>query len=68
MYFKARNGTFTRVQQFENGGLKQRGGMTVYYIAPYDGVSNVTAFKPVSNYNIIVLIRDSAQFISQKEA
>jgi hypothetical protein len=24
--------------------------MTVYYIPPYDGVSNVTAFKPVSPY------------------
>lgn len=48
LYYRARNGTFKRVQQFENGGLRQRGGMTVYYIAPYDGVSNVTAFKPVS--------------------
>jgi hypothetical protein len=48
LYFRARNGTFKRVQQFENGGLRQRGGMTVYYIPPYDGVSNVTAFKPVS--------------------
>jgi hypothetical protein len=25
--------------------------MTVYYIPPYDGVSNVTAFKPVSTLN-----------------
>lgn len=24
------------------------GGQTVYYIPPYDGVTNVTAFKPVS--------------------
>jgi hypothetical protein len=47
LYFRARNGTYKRVQQFENGGLHQRGGMTVYYIPPYDGVSNVTAFKPV---------------------
>ncbi|KAF2274689.1 uncharacterized protein EI97DRAFT_96981 [Westerdykella ornata] len=46
LYFRARNGTFRRVQQFENEGLRQRGGMTVYYIPPYDGVSNVTAFKP----------------------
>lgn len=49
VYYRARNGTFKRVSQFENGGLKQNGGITVYYIPPYDGVSNVTAFKPVSN-------------------
>ncbi|KAF2864978.1 hypothetical protein BDV95DRAFT_632609 [Massariosphaeria phaeospora] len=47
LYYRApQNGTYKRVQQFENGGLRQRGGMTVYYIAPYDGVSNVTAFTP----------------------
>ncbi|KAF2469766.1 uncharacterized protein BDR25DRAFT_227470 [Lindgomyces ingoldianus] len=46
LYYKARNGTFKRVQQFENGGLRQNGGITVYYIPPYDGISNVTAFKP----------------------
>ncbi|RYN32842.1 hypothetical protein AA0113_g2373 [Alternaria arborescens] len=46
LYFRAQNGTYKRVQQFPNGGLNQRGGMTVYYIPPYDGVSNVTAFKP----------------------
>jgi hypothetical protein len=47
MYFRAQNGTFKRVQQQANLGLVQRGGMTVYYIPPYDGVSKVTAFKPV---------------------
>jgi hypothetical protein len=47
MYFRAQNGTFKRVQQYANLGLVQRGGMTVYYIPPYDGVSKVTAFKPV---------------------
>jgi hypothetical protein len=32
-----------------NLGLeKQRGGMTVYYTAPYDKKTRVTAFKPVS--------------------
>ncbi|ORY09841.1 hypothetical protein BCR34DRAFT_625552 [Clohesyomyces aquaticus] len=46
LYYRARNGTYKRVQQFENGGLRQNGGITVYYIPPYDGVSNVTAFKP----------------------
>ncbi|KAH8662806.1 hypothetical protein BGZ60DRAFT_454444 [Tricladium varicosporioides] len=46
LYYKARNGTFKRVSQFPNEGLKQNGGITVYYIPPYDGVSNVTAFKP----------------------
>ena len=48
LYYQARNGSFKRVPQFENGGLKQNGGMTVDYIPPYDGVSNVTAFTPVS--------------------
>ncbi|KAF2737207.1 hypothetical protein EJ04DRAFT_561842 [Polyplosphaeria fusca] len=46
LYYRARNGTFKRVEQFPNGGLTQRGGMTVYYIPPYDQVSNVTAFSP----------------------
>ncbi|PMD38709.1 hypothetical protein L207DRAFT_597311 [Hyaloscypha variabilis F] len=46
MYYRARNGTYKRVAQFPNGGLKQNGGITVYYIPPYDGVTNVTTFKP----------------------
>ncbi|KAF2677658.1 hypothetical protein K458DRAFT_319187 [Lentithecium fluviatile CBS 122367] len=46
LYFRARNGTYKRVPQVSNGGLHQDGGMTVYYIPPYDGVSNVTAFTP----------------------
>lgn len=48
LYCRARNGTFKRVPQMTNGNLEQRGGITVYYITPYDGVSNVTAFTPVS--------------------
>jgi hypothetical protein len=47
LYFRAQNGTYQRVQQYPNLGLNQRGGMTVYYIPPYDGISKVTAFKPV---------------------
>jgi hypothetical protein len=50
LYFRAQNGTFKRVQQYANLGLVQRGGMTVYYIPPYDGVSSVTAFKPVRTF------------------
>jgi hypothetical protein len=46
LYYRARNGTYRRVAQFPNEGLTQNGGITVYYIPPYDGVSNVTAFKP----------------------
>ncbi|KAF2117117.1 hypothetical protein BDV96DRAFT_611661 [Lophiotrema nucula] len=46
LYYRAANGSYKRVEQFPNGNLVQRGGMTVYYIPPYDGVSNVTAFKP----------------------
>ncbi len=48
LYYQARNKTFKRVSQFPNEGLTQNGGITVYYIPPYDGVSNVTAFKQVS--------------------
>ncbi|CAJ2510940.1 Uu.00g065650.m01.CDS01 [Anthostomella pinea] len=46
LYFRARNGTFHRVPQFPNVGLRGVGGVTVYYIPPYDGVTNVTAFQP----------------------
>ncbi|KAK0752844.1 hypothetical protein B0T18DRAFT_433801 [Schizothecium vesticola] len=46
MYFKARNGTYKRVPQLPNEGLTGKGGITVYYIPPYDGVTRVTAFKP----------------------
>lgn len=48
LYFKARNGTYKRVPQMANQGLQQTGGLTVYYIPPYDGKTKVTAFKPVS--------------------
>jgi hypothetical protein len=48
MYFRSRNGTLKRVSQMANAGLNgQNGGMTIYYIAPYDGRTNVTAFRPV---------------------
>ncbi|KAK4168251.1 hypothetical protein QBC43DRAFT_360058 [Cladorrhinum sp. PSN259] len=46
MYFRARNGSFTRVQQLPNEGLKGNGGITIYYIAPSDKKAVVTAFKP----------------------
>ncbi|GAP93454.2 hypothetical protein SAMD00023353_12400110 [Rosellinia necatrix] len=45
MYFRARNGTYRRVPQFANVGLRAVGGVTVYYIPPYDGRTNVTAFR-----------------------
>lgn len=45
MYFRARNGTYKRVPQSVSQGLTARGGITVYYIPPYDG-KKVTAFKP----------------------
>ncbi|KAI1169702.1 hypothetical protein F4777DRAFT_192536 [Nemania sp. FL0916] len=45
MYFRARNGTYKRVPQFANVGLRADGGITVYYIPHYDGKTNVTAFK-----------------------
>lgn len=47
LYFRARNGTLIRVPQFANQYLEGAdGGMTIYYIDPYDG-SSVTAFAPV---------------------
>lgn len=48
LYFRARNGTFKRVPQMVNLGLEAGGneGITVYYIPPYDGVTQVTAPKP----------------------
>ncbi|KAI1635203.1 hypothetical protein F4809DRAFT_461748 [Biscogniauxia mediterranea] len=46
LYFRARNGTYKRVPQFPNVGLRSVGGITVYYIPPYDGETKVTAFKP----------------------
>ncbi|KAB5528084.1 hypothetical protein GE09DRAFT_412881 [Coniochaeta sp. 2T2.1] len=45
LYFRARNGTYKRVPQGVSEGLKADGGITVYYIPPYDG-KKVTAFKP----------------------
>lgn len=48
LYFRARNGTFHRVNQKPNVGFEQAtGGMTVYYSSSYNG-GKVTAFKPVS--------------------
>jgi len=46
LYFRARNGSFTRVPQFSSQGIKANGGILVYYIPPYDGKTKVTAFKP----------------------
>jgi hypothetical protein len=49
LYFRSRNGTLKRVPQMGNQFLEQaNGGMTVYYIQPYDGRTKVTAFKPAS--------------------
>ncbi|OCL06268.1 hypothetical protein AOQ84DRAFT_399102 [Glonium stellatum] len=46
MYFRARNGTYKRVPTFANQFLEPaNGGLTVYYIPPYDNKTPVTAFK-----------------------
>lgn len=47
VFFRAKNGSFKRVPQMVNLGLRGKGGVTVYYIPPYDGKTKVTAFKPV---------------------
>jgi len=46
LYFRARNGTYRRVPQFPNQGLRGNGGITVYYIAQQDKSKKVTAFQP----------------------
>lgn len=46
LFFRARNGTYKRVQQFPNLFLEGNGGITVYYIPSPDAETNVTAFKP----------------------
>jgi hypothetical protein len=46
LYFRARNGTFKRVPQAPNQGLRGNGGITVYYIPSSDTGTKVTAFKP----------------------
>ena len=56
LYFRARNGSFKRVGQAENLYLNQTGGFTVYYIPPYDGKTNVTAFRPVRILIPIILL------------
>lgn len=46
LFFKARNGTYHRVQQIPNVGFEDgTGGVTLYYAYPDDGRS-VTAFPP----------------------
>lgn len=45
LYFRARNGTYKRVPQLPNQGLKGNGGITVYYIPPL-GQNKTTAFRP----------------------
>jgi hypothetical protein len=53
MFFKAKNGTYTRVPQVGNGGpqgsLVNKGGLDVYYIPS----GKTTAFKPVSHQHQI---------------
>jgi hypothetical protein len=66
LFFRHRNGSFHRVPLMANLGLeKQRGGMTVYYTAPYDKKTKVTAFKPVSTSSLLTLSLFST---SQKNA
>jgi len=45
LYFRARNGSFTRVPQAVSQGLRGAGGITIYY-TPGNNRNKVTAFKP----------------------
>ena len=51
LYFKARNGSYKRVQQYPNALLGSlTGGMTVYYMQQdfnSNGKQKITSFKPV---------------------
>lgn len=61
LYFRARNGTFHRVNQKPNVGFEQAtGGMTVYYSSSYNG-GKVTAFKPVSRFKLIPCYKGRAR-------
>ncbi|KAH8594064.1 hypothetical protein B0O99DRAFT_652947 [Bisporella sp. PMI_857] len=47
LYFRARNGTFKRVNQLANQNLAAaEGGMTVYYVSPDNRTSSIRAFRP----------------------
>lgn len=47
LYFRGRDGSFRRVPQMSGQFLDgSNGGMTIYYIPPYDGQTRVTAFRP----------------------
>jgi hypothetical protein len=46
LYFRARNGTYKRVPQFQVQGLTGNGGITVYYIPDILNKTDVTAFRP----------------------
>ncbi|KAK4183332.1 hypothetical protein QBC35DRAFT_443578 [Podospora australis] len=46
LFFRARNGTYKRVAQHQEEGLRGNGGITVYYIPNADSKQTVTAFKP----------------------
>jgi hypothetical protein len=53
LYFRARNGTLTRVPQMANQYLgTANGGATIYYVSdPYHDGTKPTAFAPVSLLN-----------------
>jgi hypothetical protein len=62
VYFKARNGTFKRVPQFANLGLRVEGGVTVYYIRGYRSSDKVQSFKP----GFRMLVGDPANRVASK--
>lgn len=46
IYFRHRNGSYHKVPMMGNLGIEgARGGMTVYYTAPYEKKTKVTAFR-----------------------
>ncbi|KAK4445245.1 hypothetical protein QBC34DRAFT_472838 [Podospora aff. communis PSN243] len=46
VYFQAKNGSFKRVPQFTNLGLRTTGGITMYYIRGYQSSAKPRAFPP----------------------
>jgi hypothetical protein len=58
MYYRAKNGTYKRVQQRANTGFEgAKGGMTIYYMQDglmnFDQKTKVTSFPPVGLLNYI---------------
>jgi hypothetical protein len=68
LYFRHRNGSLKRVPTMAGQGLNgANGGITVYYITPYDNKTKATAFKPVSTFQPKFNLTLSLTFLRDSE-